>query len=59
MSGPYWRLKPGLMGLKRFMPNSAVQWAITNGYGWPTHYEPVCRDCPRLPNPSNEGGARG
>lgn len=46
--GPWWRLKPGLKGLKKFMPDWAVKRATENGYGWERHYEPVCSDCPRL-----------
>lgn len=46
--GPWWRLKPGLMGLKRFMSDRIVRAAISEGYGWTRHYEPVCSDCPRL-----------
>lgn len=44
----WWRLKPGLSGLKRIMPGRSIQWATDRGYGWPRHYEPICADCPAL-----------
>jgi hypothetical protein len=37
----WYRLKPGLIGLKPLMPARSIQWAQTHGYGWPRHYEPV------------------
>lgn len=46
--GPFWRLKPGLLGLKRFMPDSAIKAAKANAWGWDRHYEPVCAHCPAL-----------
>lgn len=48
IDGPWWRLKPGMIGLKRFIPDKHVRGAIEAGYGWTRHYEPVCSDCPRL-----------
>lgn len=59
---PWWRLKPGLSGLKRFMPDRIVQSAKAKGLGWIKHYEPVCADCPRIaaeqakPSASGEAG---
>lgn len=46
----WWRLKPGLIGLKRLMPNRAVRRSLAEGYGWPRHYNPVCSGCPHLEN---------
>lgn len=53
--GPFWRLKPGLMGLKRFMPDRIVRDAIKEGRGWTKHYEPVCRDCPHRTTLGGDG----
>lgn len=50
-----WRLKPNLTGLKRFMPDHAVQWALAKSYGWPRHYEPVCDSCPHITRAHAQG----
>lgn len=51
----WWRLRKGLTGLKRIMPDRSIQWAEAHGYGWPRHYEPVCSDCPCISTPTHAG----